>query len=79
MFHYYGMPLWHFWNNIKVPVLILAGEESDFLPLALAKEMQSQNPNARLLSVPGVGHMPMLMQPEQINPIVEFFLEDEAV
>lgn len=79
MFHYYGMPLWHFWNSIKVPVLILAGEESDFLPLALAKEMLSQNHKARLRSVPGVGHMPMLMQTEQINPVVDFLLEDEVV
>jgi len=74
MFHPYGAPLWYFWNRIKVPVLILAGEESDFLPLALAKEMLSQNPNARLLSVPGVGHMPMLMQSDQVNPIIDFLL-----
>jgi pimeloyl-ACP methyl ester carboxylesterase len=78
MFQYYGMPLWHFWNNIRVPVLILAGENSDFLPMTLAKEMLSQNLNSRLLPVPGVGHMPMLMQPDQINPVVEFLLENEA-
>jgi pimeloyl-ACP methyl ester carboxylesterase len=60
-------------------VLILAGENSDFLPVTLAKEMLSQNLNARLLPVPGVGHMPMLMQPDQINPVVEFLLENEAV
>lgn len=79
MFNYYSVSLWHFWKNIKIPVLILAGEKSDFLPLALAKEMQSRNPNARLLLVPGVGHMPMLMQPDQITPILEFLLEHEAV
>jgi pimeloyl-ACP methyl ester carboxylesterase len=79
MFQYFGMPLWHFWKNIRVPVLILAGEKSDFLPLALAEEMKSQNSNARLLPVPGVGHMPMLMQPDQITPIVDFLLEQKAV
>jgi pimeloyl-ACP methyl ester carboxylesterase len=79
MFRYYSMPLWHFWKNIKVPILILAGEKSDFLPLALANEMRSQNANARLLPVPGVGHMPMLMQPDQIIPVVEFLLEHETV
>lgn len=79
LFHYYSMPLWRYWKEVKIPVLILAGERSDFLPLALAKEMQNQNPNARVLPVAGVGHMPMLMQPDQINPVVEFLLERRVV
>ena len=75
LYRYYAMPLWSFWRNIKIPVLILAGENSDFLPLALAMEMQRQNPHARIITIPGVGHAPMLMQSDQIDPVVQFLLE----
>ena len=74
-YRYYSMPLWPFWRNIKIPVLILAGEKSDFLPLSLAVEMQTQNPRARIVRIPGVGHTPMLMQSDQIDPVVQFLLE----
>ena len=29
-YRYYSMPLWPLWRNIKIPVLILAGEKSRF-------------------------------------------------
>ena len=75
LYRYYSMPLWPFWQNIKIPILILAGEKSDFLPLSLAMEMQRQNPRARIVRIPGVGHTPMLMQSDQIDPVVQFLLE----
>ncbi len=74
-YRYYSMPLWRFWRNIKIPVLILAGEKSDFLPFSLAVEMQRENPLARIVRIPGVGHTPMLMQSDQIDPVVQFLLE----
>ena len=74
-YRYYSMPLWPFWRNIEIPILILAGEKSDFLPLSLAVEMQTQNPRARIVRIPGVGHTPMLMQSDQIDPVVQFLLE----
>ena len=52
-YRYYSMPLWPFWRNIRISVLILAGEKSDFLPLSLAVEMQTQNPRARIVRIPG--------------------------
>jgi pimeloyl-ACP methyl ester carboxylesterase len=45
------------------------------LPLELVREMQRQNPRARRLKVPDVGHMPMLMQSDQVDPIVQFLME----
>ena len=61
--------------DIEISILILAGEKSDFLPLSLAVEMQTQNPRARIVRIPGVGHTPMLMQSDQIDPVVQFLLE----
>jgi pimeloyl-ACP methyl ester carboxylesterase len=75
LYRYYSMPVWSFWRNIKIPILILAGEKSDFLPLSLAMEMQRTNRRARIVKIPGVGHTPMLMQSDQIDPIVQFLIK----
>jgi pimeloyl-ACP methyl ester carboxylesterase len=75
-YRYYNTPLWAFWRNIKVPILILVGEKSNVLPPELVREMQRQNPRARCLKVPEVGHMPMLMESNQVDPVVTFLMED---
>jgi pimeloyl-ACP methyl ester carboxylesterase len=75
LYRYYNTPLWAFWRNIKVPILILVGENSNVLPPELAREMQRQNPRARCLKVPKVGHMPMLMESDQVDPVVTFLME----
>jgi pimeloyl-ACP methyl ester carboxylesterase len=75
LFRYYSTPLWPFWRSIQVPILILVGEKSNVLPAELVSEMQRQNKMARCLSVPDVGHMPMLMQSDQVDPIVQFLME----
>ena len=76
LYRYYTTPLWAFWRNIQVPILILVGEKSSILPPELAREMQRQNPLARCLKVPDVGHMPMLMQSDQVDPVVKFLMND---
>ena len=73
---YYTTPLWAFWRNIQVPILILVGEKSSVLPAELVLEMQRQNQLARCLEVPDVGHMPMLMQSEQVDPVVQFLMKE---
>jgi len=37
--------------------------------------MQRQNPRARCLKVSDVGHMPMLMQSDQVDPVAQFLME----
>ena len=76
LYRYYSTPLWAFWRNIQVPILILVGERSNVLPPELVREMQRQNPRARCLKVPDVGHMPMLMQSDQVDPVVQFLMEE---
>jgi pimeloyl-ACP methyl ester carboxylesterase len=76
LYRYYSTPLWAFWRNIRVPILILVGEKSNVLPPELVLEMQSQNRLARYLKVPDVGHMPMLMQSDQVGPVVQFLMEE---
>lgn len=48
----------------SVPVLVLRGATSDVLPAQVAARMQRVSPNVTLVEVPGVGHAPMLDEPE---------------
>jgi pimeloyl-ACP methyl ester carboxylesterase len=72
LYRYYSTPLWAFWRAIEVPILIVVGEKSTVLPLELVREMQRQNPRAKCVKVPDVGHMPMLMHLDQTDPVVQF-------
>ena len=61
---------------LKIPILIIAGENDKILPVESAKKLSAQAKNARLVVIPGAGHMPMLEKPEQmIQPIDEFFAQ----
>jgi len=45
-------------NSIGVPVLLVWGEEDGFIPFANSAEYQRELPEAELLRLPGVGHVP---------------------
>jgi pimeloyl-ACP methyl ester carboxylesterase len=48
----------------QVPVLLLRGELSDLLSDATVAEMKRRVPSLEAVTVPGVGHAPMLDEPE---------------
>jgi len=66
--------LWSFWDRIRCPVLVLRGAESDLLPPNIAKEMTQRGPKAKVVEIPGCGHAPALMAPEQIDIVRGFLL-----
>ena len=65
--------LWPFWDLIRCPVLLLRGQDSDVLRAETAREMTTRGPQAKLVEFPGIGHAPMLMAPDQIAAVEEFF------
>lgn len=68
-------PTLHFeayWQEIKCPILVLRGEDSDFLEQDVVKRMLQLQPSAQVVNVPGCGHAPSLMPPEQIRIIREW-------
>jgi len=68
--------LWSFWDQIKIPVMLIRGKESTLLPTSIVDQMKERGPGiSAFLEVEGVGHAPSLFVPEQINPIKEFFLK----
>jgi len=66
--------LWPFWDRIRCPVLVLRGAESDLLRPDTAAEMTQRGPKARVVEIPGCGHAPALMAPEQIEIVRNFLL-----
>jgi pimeloyl-ACP methyl ester carboxylesterase len=66
--------LWQAYDKLRGPVLLLRGAESDLLSRATAQAMTERGPRARLHEFEGVGHAPMLVQPEQVQVVREFLL-----
>ena len=65
--------LWNHFDAIAVPILIVRGGDSDLLSSATVEEMLKRNPHARSITIPGVGHAPAFLKPEQIALAAEFF------
>ena len=68
--------LWHHWDAIEIPVLLLRGVESDLVLRETAEQMQARGPGARGLlqwiEVPGCGHAPALNVPDQLQWVSDF-------
>jgi pimeloyl-ACP methyl ester carboxylesterase len=69
---HYSIDLWKYWKAIRVPILVLRGEESDLVPADLADRMERLNPHASVRTFPGCGHAPPLLAPDQIEPVADF-------
>ncbi|MBK1712920.1 alpha/beta fold hydrolase [Rubrivivax gelatinosus] len=66
--------LWAAYDRLRCPTLLLRGAESDLLSPATAQAMTRRGPCARLHEFAGVGHAPMLVQPEQRAVVRDFLL-----
>ena len=66
--------LWSLWDAITCPALVLRGAQSDLLSSATAKAMQERGPRAKLVEFAGIGHAPMMLTEDQIEPVVRFLL-----
>lgn len=65
---------WPVWDLIKCPVLLLRGAELDVLLRETAEEMLTRGPRTDLVEFAGVGHVPMLMDDDQIRPVRDWLL-----
>ena len=59
---------------IRVPTLIICGEEDKATPQVLSHELQSMIPGSRLEMIPRAGHLTNLEKPDAFNSIVGQFL-----
>ena len=61
-------------GEILVPTLVVGGAEDSMAPPKFVQFLADGIPNARLVLLPGVGHYPMLEQPEPFNHALADFL-----
>jgi len=81
-----GTPEFEPWSLIEgledKPVLIVRGETSDLFSAATADRMLAALPKAELVTIPGIGHAPILDEPEAaagIDRLLERVLVEEAL
>jgi pimeloyl-ACP methyl ester carboxylesterase len=74
MTNYVDTELWPIYDQIKCPVLLMRGAQSDLLTADTARLMTARGPKARLVEIPGVGHAPTLMDEAQIGHVRDFLL-----
>jgi pimeloyl-ACP methyl ester carboxylesterase len=56
----------------KRPTLLIRGATSDVISAEIAERMQRIAPQMQRIDVPGVGHAPMLTEPEAVDAIEQF-------
>src|SRR5580658_586455 len=61
--------------KIRVPTLVVWGEEDQLIPPALTRSMVARIPASRGVGIPSAGHLPCLEAPEAFNLAVTELLE----
>jgi pimeloyl-ACP methyl ester carboxylesterase len=65
--------LWPVWEALaSLPVLAIRGGTSDILSAATLEQMAARHPRLTACTVPGIGHAPMLDEPEAVAAIEAF-------
>lgn len=64
--------LWQLYDAITSETLLIRGAESDLISLGTAQKMQARGPKAKWIQFDGVGHAPMLVQPDQTKAVEDF-------
>ncbi len=62
-------------GTIKVPTLVLTGDQDRLIPNDMSKEMAAMIPGARLVIVPEAGHMAPIEQPVAVNAAFDEWLK----
>lgn len=65
-----------FLRAIQVPVLLLWGENDAMIPVSNAEDYLAELPDARLVTLPGLGHVPQEEDPAaSLGPVLEFLTD----
>lgn len=60
--------------RIRVPVLLLWGDRDAMVPVTNAQDYLRALPDARLVTLPGIGHVPMEETPAEVARVLRAFL-----
>jgi 3-oxoadipate enol-lactonase len=65
-------------SNIKIPALVVIGDQDLRTPIALSNEIMSLVPGARMAVIPDSGHLPNIDNPPAFQAAIDdFLLSDE--
>lgn len=66
------LDLWHLYDAVSCPTMVIRGAESDLLTADVLAEMTRRGPCAKAVEFAGVGHAPTLMHSDQIQVVADF-------
>ncbi len=66
-------------SHVRVPTLILCGEEDQLCPIERHDRMKELIPHATYVKLPGTGHLSTLERPGDVNTALKEWLESEGV
>ena len=58
--------------------MVAAGDADRVIPFTHSEVIAAELPDARLVRFPGVGHLPMLEQPDAMNEVLADLLQRSA-
>jgi len=64
---------------VRVPTLLIWGENDDLIPLAFGRQLHVQLAGSRLLVLPRSNHFPMYERPHEFNNMLITFLQGQDV
>jgi pimeloyl-ACP methyl ester carboxylesterase len=75
--------IWEHYDQVRIPVLVLRGAESDLVLADATDEMLTRGPGAlgltRVVEIAGCGHAPALNVPEQLELVANFIGQHDRV
>ncbi len=73
--------IWDHYDQVRIPVLVLHGAESDLVLAETTEEMLTRGPGllglARVVEIAGCGHAPALNVPEQLGLVADFIAQHD--
>jgi len=61
-------------STIKIPTLLIYGDQDKRSPLNVAKELHENIPSSKLIIIPGVGHVINIEKPDEFNKEVRKYI-----
>jgi pimeloyl-ACP methyl ester carboxylesterase len=68
----------HWLHRVKVPSLVIWGEQDRIVAPAYGAHLTQRLQNARFLPIANAGHYPMIEQPERVAAAIEAFAREHA-
>ena len=63
-------------SSVTMPVLVLVGDQDEATPPAMSRELAAALPDARLIELSGLAHVPQLQAPELFIAAIRRFIDE---